>query len=299
MRAAAGGRRRVLRAARPLGPGRARRRGHGRRARHRHPGGPARPGGVRRAARRRGGRHAHRVHLHGHLPAGRHRSAGRAAGHHPLGRRRSAGRRPPRDRGGPGRPVRRQRAVPHLGRRGRGPGPVSAHGPPRLRLGRRRRRRPAVRHAAGTRGRSGPVHRARPRARPGRLRPRTAAHLAPGQPRARPRPRGHRRARRDQHPDPDPPLPRADRLHPAPVAAPGPCPPGPAPAGDHRALRGAHRRPGRLRVADRLPRPFQTHHRRQPPHLPPHLQLTRDGRARGTGPGSVLGGVPIARLSCR
>ena len=65
----------------------------------------------------------------------------------------------PGDRRGPERPVRRQRAVPHLRRRRRGPGPVPAHDPQGPRLRGRRRRRPPVGDAAGARGRPGPVHR--------------------------------------------------------------------------------------------------------------------------------------------
>ncbi len=53
----------------------------------------------------------------------------------------------------------------------------------------------------------------------------------------RPRPRRHRRAGRYQHPNPDPALPRPDRHHPAPVAAPSPHPPGAAPPRNHGALR--------------------------------------------------------------
>ena len=107
------------------------------------------------------GRHAHRLHLLGHLPPGRHRAPGRPASHHPLGRRRPPGHHLPTRSGRPGCPVRRQRPDPHLGRRRRRPGPVPAHDPHRLRLGRRRRRRTAVRHAPGTRRRTGAVHRPR------------------------------------------------------------------------------------------------------------------------------------------
>ena len=155
-----------------------------------------------------------------------------------------------------------------------GPGPVPAHDPPGPRLGRRRRRRPAVGHAAGTRGRTGAVHRARPAPTPqgSTLEPLLrwmednlgrdltladiAAHAGMST-------RTLIRRFREQ-----------TGTTPAAVAAPRPDPPGPAPAGDHPALRRPHRRPGRLRLTHRLPRPLQTDHRRQPAHLPPRLQLT-------------------------
>ncbi|WP_435875513.1 GlxA family transcriptional regulator [Nonomuraea fuscirosea] len=102
-----------------------------------------------------------------------------------------------------------------------------------------------------------------------------AARLAPGQPRPHSHPRRHLRPGQDEHPYADPPLPRADRHDTAAVAAPRPHPAGAAPAGDHPPSRRAHRRAGRLRLADRLPRPLQEDDRRQPQRLPAGLRLMR------------------------
>jgi hypothetical protein len=59
-------------------------------------------------------------------------------------------------------------------------------------------------------------------------------------------------------------LPRADRLHTTPVAAPRATASGAVPAGGDRPLDRAHRRAGGLWSGDRLPRPLQGRGRRWP-----------------------------------
>ena len=117
----------------------------------------------------------------------------------PCGR--PPGRRPPGPRRRPGRPLRRQRPVPHIGRRGRGRGPVPVHDPPRLRLS--RRRRPPVGEPLEREGGQAQfiVHDRAPIPQGSEL---EALFTWLRENRARrTHPHRHRRVRRNQHPHPD------------------------------------------------------------------------------------------------
>ena len=194
----------------------------------------------RRAAAGGGPRHADRVDLHRGVRVRGDRTARRDAGDHALAGRRGAGGAVPGAGGRPGRALRRQRAVPHVGGRGGGARPVPAHDPARPRLGGGGRRGAVLRDAAGTRGRAGAVHRDTARdasgcgagtgaAVDGRQR---VARTDAGRPRET---GGH------EHTDVEPALPRADRHDTAAVAASRTGPPGAAPAGDDDAPGGADR----------------------------------------------------------